>query len=135
MADAAAAASTECSAEGLQLVNEAQCEEHHSDCEDASSSPPSQTGPSSFAASLFLKKVRKIRQVVECFLFMGIVSGQICSKSPVPSASLSVLDALLSEDEPAFLEVAIDSTGFSTAKTTTICSCITKIIAMRNFII
>lgn len=47
---------------------------------------------------------------------MGIVSGQICSKSPVPSASLSVLDPLLSEEDPAFLEVAMDSKGFSTAK-------------------
>lgn len=68
------------------------------------------------------------------FLIMGIVSGQLCSKSPVPSASLSVLDPLLSEEDPAFLEVAMDSKGFSTAKkTTTMCSCITRIIAMSNF--
>lgn len=52
---------------------------------------------------------------------MGIVSGQICSKSPVPSASLSVLDPLLSEEDPAFLEVAMDSKGFSTAKKQQLC--------------
>lgn len=53
---------------------------------------------------------------------MGIVSGQICSKSPVPSASLSVLDPLLSEEDPAFLEVAMDSKGFSTAKKQQLCA-------------
>ncbi len=50
------------------------------------------------------------------FFNMGILSGQICSKSPVPSASLSVLEPLLSEEDPGLLEVAVDSTGFSTAK-------------------
>lgn len=45
---------------------------------------------------------------------MAVLCGEICSRSPVPSASLSVLDPLLSEEDPAFLEVAMDSKGFST---------------------
>lgn len=54
---------------------------------------------------------------------MGILMSQICCKSPVPSASLSVLEPLLSEEDPVFLDTAIDSTGFSTVKKITICSC------------
>lgn len=53
MVDAAAdAVSADCWIEGLQPGNSAQFEEVHSDCEDASSSPPLQTGPSSSAAAL-----------------------------------------------------------------------------------
>ena len=54
MVDAAAdAASADCWIEGLRL------EEVHSDCEDASSSPPLQTGPSSSAAlSILIKENR-----------------------------------------------------------------------------
>lgn len=56
-AAAVAAASTDCWAEGLQLGNEAQFEEGHSDCGDESSSHPSQTDPSSSALQ-FLKNVK-----------------------------------------------------------------------------
>lgn len=49
--DAAAVASSDCWAEGLQLGNEAQVEEGHSDSDDVdSSSPPSLTDSSSYAA-------------------------------------------------------------------------------------
>lgn len=65
MADAAA--SSDRWTEGLQLGNEVQSEEGHSECvhEDASSSPPSQTGPSSSDALLFLKEIEiKIKQII-----------------------------------------------------------------------
>lgn len=42
----------------------------------------------------------------------------VCFRGELPgtSASLSELEPLLSEEDPVFLEVAMDSTVFSTAK-------------------
>lgn len=92
-------------------------EEGHSDCEVVSSSRLSKTGPSSSAALSFLKKAKiKIRPFSLCFSALAALCGEICSRSPVPSASLSELDPLLSEEDPAFLEVAMDSKGFSAVK-------------------
>lgn len=56
MADTAA--SIDYWTEGLQSGDEPQPEEGHSGCEDASSSLPLLTGPSSSAVLLFLKKIK-----------------------------------------------------------------------------
>lgn len=56
MADADAAASSDCWTEGLQAGNEAQSEFGCSEREDASSFLPLQNGPSSSAVLSFLKK-------------------------------------------------------------------------------
>lgn len=76
MADAAAA-SSDCWTEGLQFGNEAQSEQGHSECvhADVSSSPPLQTGPSSYDsdALLFLKiSGNKDVTLNLAFVIMGI---------------------------------------------------------------
>lgn len=51
-----------------------------------------------------------------CSFVYRIFDKTVCSQVPVPSASLSELDPLLSEEPPFFLEEAMDSTGFSAAE-------------------
>lgn len=51
----------------------------------------------------FVYRFKKTKKTISCQL-------------PVPSASLSELEPLLSEEPPFFLEVAMDSTGFSAAE-------------------
>lgn len=51
-----------------------------------------------------------------CSFVDRIFGKAICYQLPVPSASLSELDPLLSEEPPFFLAVAMDSTGFSAAE-------------------
>lgn len=70
-----------------------------------------------FLFMVFYHSWKRMILAIKCvFPFTNILTKYICCQLPAASASLSELDPLLSEEPPFFLEVAMGSTGFSTAK-------------------